>query len=77
MTNPLVKKLKFNRLTEHWDNILLGMASEVDNIKPNIHEYLKNLCAITRNFTDKASTITMDNYVKEVKQLRETTSYGP
>ena len=53
------------------------MVEEVDNISPHTHDYLSQISAITRALLDKASPISMDKYVKELKQLREDTSLAP
>ena len=73
MTYPLVQKLGYNKMSEWGDNVLLGKKIDADAGDTHTSICLSHLKEVTLNLPGKATPITLEEYIKEIKSLREST----
>ena len=73
LTLPLVEDLVYDRKKEFGYQFLLGIEPEGEIGYVNTKVLLRHLKSITGDLPDKAHPISMENYTKEVKRLREST----
>ena len=65
MKEPLVQKLQYNVMTKWGDNILLGDYIEVSARNIHTRKFLKHLNLVTGRRLEKASPISLEDYIKE------------
>ena len=58
------------------DNILLNNDVEISAGKIHTRKFLKHLKLVTGKLLDKVPPISLEEYIKEFKSLRESTSSG-
>ena len=74
---PFVNQLKFNRMAECGNKVILDTAHGINNTDPNTKSYLSRLSSMTKTLPYNTLPIPLENYIKEVKIIREYTSLGP
>ena len=77
MTPPIGDMLNFNGVVEYGNNLLLRVAPEINDIDPRTKAYLHHIADITKKFPDCTILNNLEDYMKEVKGLRESTSTVP
>ena len=63
-------------MTEWGDNIFLGNYIEVSARNIHTRKFLKYLKYVTGKLPDKASPVSLEDYIKIFNSLRESTSPG-
>ena len=74
MIPPFVNKLNFNGMVEYGNKILLGTASDINNTNIHTKSYLRHLTKVTKSLPYNALPTSLENYIREVKIIREFTS---
>ena len=64
MTPNLVEKLNLNDMTEYGDKLLLGTATDINNMDTHTQAYLHHLDAITKIIPGHLNTISLKEYIK-------------
>ena len=76
ITTPLINSLNFDGIDKYGNYIIVGRAAEIPGINSYTRRYLYQLSKITRSLTYQSQTISLEEYIKEVRRLRESTSFG-
>ena len=77
MTTPQVEYLGYHIMKYCRGNLLLGMEPEEDTGNSHTKNLLRYLKPITGNLPYKVSPISIENYGKEIKRLKESILSGP
>ena len=76
MTYPLVHTLTYNRMIEWGYNVILREEVDVSFTNTYTRKLLKHLNLITGSLHEKSPPISLEDYIKAVRRLRESTSSG-
>ena len=76
-TLPLLNKLRFYGMTDYGYDLIPGTAPEINDIESHTKSYLHHLTSTTNSLPYHAKPISLEEYLKEFKKIRESTSYGP
>ena len=77
MITPLVNHRNFEGITKYSNDILLGRVIEITDLDLYIKRYLLQIATITFSLPDQHHPISLEEYITEVIQLRESTSSRP
>ena len=64
-------------MIKYGNGILLGRATEIPDLDPFTRRYLHQLDSINRSFYNQYHPISLEEYIKEVSIIRESTLSGP
>ena len=74
---PLLEQLGYDGMKGFRDGILIGTEMCQDKGDQFTRNFIRQLKSVTRTLAEKYSTITMDDYTKDYRQLIKDTSLVP